>query len=80
MALNWLFDYFLPRSIVQIANRSAVATQYRRYAKGDVISWEGQLVDGFYTVTSGYLESQIRTAMKTSSASWVPVTIGVSAA
>ncbi|MDX1405146.1 MAG: FAD-dependent oxidoreductase [Woeseiaceae bacterium] len=59
VALNWLFDYFLPRSIVQIANRRSAATQYRRYARGDVISGEGQIVDGFYTVISGYLESRI---------------------
>ncbi len=59
VALNWLFDYFLPRSIVQIAGHSQSATRYRCYAKGDVISVPGQLVDGFYTVISGCLESRI---------------------
>ena len=59
VALNWLFDYFLPRSIVQIENRLVRAVTYRRYAKGDVISRPGQYVDGFYTITDGYLESRI---------------------
>lgn len=59
VALNWLFDYFLPRSIVQIANNKRPATYYRRYARGDVVYRPGQLVDGFYTIVSGYLESRI---------------------
>jgi NADH dehydrogenase len=59
VALNWLFDYFLPRSIVQISNRRQSATYYRRYARGDVLYRPGQLVDGFYTIISGYLESRI---------------------
>lgn len=59
VALNWLFDYFLPRSIVQIANHERPATYYRCYAPGDVVFRPGQLVDGFYTIVSGYLESRI---------------------
>lgn len=59
VALNWLFDYFLPRSIVQIANQSGSATRFRCYAKGDIVSVPGQIVDGFYTVISGCLESRI---------------------
>ena len=59
VALNWLFDYFLPRSIVQIANNESTATCYRRYARGDVVCRPGQIVDGMYTVVSGYLESRI---------------------
>ena len=59
VALNWLFDYFLPRSIVQIANNPGVATTYRRYAKGDVICRPGQIIDGLYTVISGGMESRI---------------------
>ena len=59
VALNWLFDYFLPRSIVQIANADSTATQYRRYAQGDIVFCPGQIVDGFYTVVSGCLESRI---------------------
>ncbi|MEE8251356.1 MAG: FAD-dependent oxidoreductase [Gemmatimonadales bacterium] len=59
VALNWLFDYFLPRSIVQIANKERPAASYRRYARGDVIFRPGQIVDGFYTIVSGGLESRI---------------------
>ena len=59
VALNWFFDYFLPRSIVQIANNPGSATIYRCYAKGDVICRPGQIIDGLYSVTSGRLESRI---------------------
>lgn len=59
VALNWMFDYFLPRSIVQIENKRDSTTHYRRYAKGDVIVGPGQIPDGFYTVIEGCLESRI---------------------
>lgn len=59
VALNWFFDYFLPRSIVQIANKRRSATIYRCYAKGDVICRPGQIIDGLYSVISGCLESRI---------------------
>jgi NADH dehydrogenase len=59
VALNWLFDYFLPRSIVQIANRESGGAVTRRFAAGDIICGPGQRVDGFYTVLSGCLESRI---------------------
>lgn len=59
VALNWLFDYFLPRSIVQIANTGTSSTRYRRYAQGDVVFRPGQIVDGFYTIVSGSLESRV---------------------
>lgn len=59
VALNWLFDYFLPRSIVQIANNPGRATSYRYYAAGDVICRPGQTIDGLYTVISGAMESRI---------------------
>jgi len=59
VALNWLFDYFLPRSIVQIANKPSIATTYRRYVRGDVICRPGQIIDGLYSVISGGMESRI---------------------
>lgn len=59
VALNWLFDYFLPRSIVQIANRPTAATSYRHYAAGDLICSPGQAIDGLYSVISGAMESRI---------------------
>ena len=59
VALNWAFDFVMPRSIVQIANQGTGGAVTRRYAKGDVISRPGQFVDGFYTVLDGYLESRV---------------------
>jgi len=59
VALNWLFDYFLPRSIVQIANQNARGTLTRRYSKGDVLSKPGQYVDGLYTILEGQLVSRV---------------------
>lgn len=59
VALNWLFDYFLPRSIVQIANRNHVATNFRCYAKGDVVFRPGQNIDGLYSIISGKLEWRV---------------------
>lgn len=59
VALNWLFDYFLPRSIVQIANQKQAATDYRCYAKDDVVFRPGQNVDGLYSIISGQLEWRV---------------------
>ena len=59
VALNWAYDFVMPRSIVQIANQETSSTIVRRYSKGDVISSPGQFVDGFYTVLDGYLESRV---------------------
>ena len=59
VALNWMFDYVLPRSIVQIANQGRPATVVRRYKKGDVVFAPGQRLDGFYSVIEGRLESRL---------------------
>ncbi len=57
IALNWMFDYILPRKIVQVNQRTSGACRHKRFAKGDVIFEPGQLVDGFYTIVSGALEA-----------------------
>ncbi len=59
VALNWLFDYFLPRSIVQIANRFVSETSCRHYASGDVICEPGQIIDGRYLVIAGALQWRV---------------------
>lgn len=59
IALNWLFDYFLPRSIVQIKQKGKSACRFACFAKGDIIFRPGQTLDGFYTVVSGALESSV---------------------
>ena len=59
VALNWAFDYFLPRSIVQVKTTETRATQVVHYAAGDVLFAPEQKVDGFYTIISGTLESRV---------------------
>ncbi|MFK8083528.1 MAG: FAD-dependent oxidoreductase [Granulosicoccus sp.] len=59
VALNWAFDFVMPRSIVQIAIQNSSSTSKRRYSKGDTVSMPGQLVDGFYAVLDGTLESRV---------------------
>jgi len=53
VALNWFFDYFMPRSVVKINTSSAPSSSYVRYAAGETIFNQGQLVDGHYTVVDG---------------------------
>ncbi len=62
VALNWFFDYFLPRSIVQVKTTSEPAARVVHYAAGDVLFAPGQIVDGFYTVIRGSLESRVPNA------------------
>ncbi|MFK7997032.1 MAG: FAD-dependent oxidoreductase [Granulosicoccus sp.] len=59
VALNWAFDFVMPRSIVQIAIQNTSSTIKRRYAQGDIVSMPGQFVDGFYAVLEGSLESRV---------------------
>ena len=63
VTLNWLFDYVLPRNIVQIRNERLGATQFAHFKKGDVLFGAGQIPDGFYTVVTGALESRIPDAV-----------------
>lgn len=63
VTLNWLFDYVLPRNIVQIRNEQLGATQFAHFKKGDVLFSAGQIPDGFYSVVTGALESRISDAM-----------------
>lgn len=61
VSLNWLLDFFVPRNIVQITNRSVGGgCFYTCYAKGEVIYESGQIIDGLYTIVSGSLESKTR--------------------
>ena len=61
--MNWLFDYMLPRNIVQNRNDRLPATRFVRLKKGDVLFNAGQILDGFYTVVEGALESRIPDAV-----------------
>lgn len=60
IALDWLLDWFLPRSIVQIEQKPERACRMMRFRKGDVISSPGQVTRGLYTVVSGALESNVK--------------------
>jgi len=59
VALNWFFDYFMPRTIVQIQQGKKPGCYFVHYAKGDVIFEREQLLDGFHIVTKGQLEMRI---------------------
>ena len=59
VTLNWMYDYLLPRNIVQLKGYSALATVHATYLKGDVLFLAGQIPDGLYTIESGSLESRV---------------------
>ena len=59
VALNWLFDYFLPRSTVQTEAAAPRGARQLCYSQGDVLFESGQIVDGFYSVISGSLELRV---------------------
>ena len=59
VTLNWLFDYVLPRKIVQIRTDHVAGTRFVRVCKGETLFGPGQFLDGFYTVVEGALESRI---------------------
>lgn len=54
--LNWAFDYFLPRNIVNMGEPEPRGCEERVYNAGDVLFRKGQFLDGFYTVIDGQLE------------------------
>lgn len=56
VGLDWLFDYFMPRTIVYMAESDRPATRYLNYAKGEVVQYANELPAGFYIVMSGRLE------------------------
>ena len=56
VALNWFFDYFMPRSTVYLEQGKSAACRYRYYAKGDEVYASEQLLDGLYMVVKGRLQ------------------------
>ena len=59
VAFGWMLDILARRDIVQIHTENQHATcRYAHYAKGDVLFRPGQIIDGFYTVVTGKLESR----------------------
>ena len=56
VALNWIFDYFIPRTIVEIEQPERPAVRFANFRKGDRLFDRGELLDGFYLVLDGQLE------------------------
>ena len=56
VALNWIFDYFIPRTIVEIQQKGRSGVRFANFRKGDVVFERGELLDGFYLVLSGKLQ------------------------
>ena len=61
VALNWLFDYFMPRTIVSIDHSENLATRYLRFAEAEVVHEEQEILEGFYIVREGRFERSLKT-------------------
>jgi NADH dehydrogenase len=60
VALNWLFDYFMPRTIVQMAHAETSALKQVRYREGEVVYQRGELIPGFFIVMSGVFRLSLK--------------------
>lgn len=56
VAINWCFDYFMPRSTVYLEQGKTPACRYRYYASGEEVFASDQLLDGLYIVLKGRLK------------------------
>ena len=59
VGLNWLFDYFLPRTIVYMAESGRPATRYLDYSEGEIVQHANEVPAGFYIVVSGSLRQEL---------------------
>jgi len=59
VSLNWLFDYFMPRTIVYMNENNRPATQLLNYATGEIVHEVNEVLEGFYVVISGRFERTI---------------------
>jgi NADH:ubiquinone reductase (H+-translocating) len=59
VSLDWLFDYFMPRTIAYMAESDRPATRYLYCHKGEVVQYANELPAGFYIVVSGRLEQRL---------------------
>jgi NADH dehydrogenase len=59
VGFDWLFDYFMPRTIVCMGESDRPATRYLHYARGEVVQYANEVPAGFYIVVSGSLEQQL---------------------
>ena len=59
IALNWLFDYFIPRNIVHVQQHLPPSTCFMRFKAGDVVADKNQILRGLYTVVRGRLQLEV---------------------
>ena len=59
VALNWFFDYFMPRTIVYMGEGAANATEYVHYSKGDCVHSANEIPKAFYIVIEGQLKQTL---------------------
>lgn len=59
VALNWFFDYFMPRTIVYMGETQSNATEYVHYSKGDCVHRANEIPKAFYVVIEGKLKQQL---------------------
>lgn len=59
VALNWFFDYFMPRTIVYMGESPRHATEYVYYSKGDCVHSANEIPKAFYIVLEGQLKQRL---------------------
>ncbi|MBR9805512.1 cyclic nucleotide-binding domain-containing protein, partial [bacterium] len=62
VGLNWIYDYLMPRKVVNISQSEQTATRYLHYAAGDCAQHTDEKPAGFYVVVEGRLEQRVRQA------------------
>ncbi|MBM7074511.1 FAD-dependent oxidoreductase [Shewanella sp. 202IG2-18] len=65
VALNWMFDYFMPRTIVHMEQEKPHACRYMHFTEGDVVFNPSEWVDGFYVVVDGELRLDVESCDET---------------
>ena len=53
VALNWIMDYFFPRTLVQISSACEESTRYMCFSKGDIMYEIGEIMTHFSLIVSG---------------------------
>ncbi|SMN11458.1 NADH dehydrogenase [uncultured Candidatus Thioglobus sp.] len=53
ITLNWVMDYFFPRTLVQIDTDKNELVEYMHFSKGDVICQKEEVIGYFYLIVSG---------------------------
>ena len=59
VALNWLLDYFVPRTIVEVQQNSKPSARFACFRTGDILFRRGEILDGWYLVLEGCLQVSV---------------------